>query len=161
MLWKYLNLYKSTLCYLLLIILLGNLFSITPRYYLAGELFSPLDGLVGAIYVFRNFSQRETGHWVLLFMAIAGILSYVLAEVADATTYAFIGGELTDLFIFTFMRGPLLYRVYWSALCSILIDSIVFLYAMGHLNWVALSVMTAVKVLTMFIVVIVWSRLKK
>ena len=156
MLWKYLNRYQATLFYLATIVVITKLFAITPYYTLAGEILSPFDALVGAIYVFRNFAQREIGHWVIVVMAIAAILSFILAEVADATTYAFLAGEIADLVIFSCISGPLLKRVLLSAVLSSPIDSFIFLFLIDRLNGSTFLVMTSAKMLGVFVVIILW-----
>ncbi len=156
MLWTYISSHKASLIYLTIIVILTNLFAVSPYYYVAGEGFSPFDGMVGALYVFRNLSQREVGHWVIVLMIIGGILCYSVADVTHATTFAFIGGELTDFFIFSYLTGRVIPRVFWAAVFSSPVDSVIFLSMNDHLNLTTFTVMTTAKIFGAFIVIAIW-----
>lgn len=158
--WNFCKRFKATLAYMLAIVILNKLFVVVPLFYVAGELMSPLDFVVGAIFVFRDFAQREIGHRVIFPMIIAGLFSYVLAapSVATASVSAFIVSELIDWGVFTYTRKPLAQRLFWSAALSSPIDSWLFLHILGHANWLSVSVMTATKLLGVLVVISVWRR---
>ena len=84
--------YKATLGYILFILLLNKLYGTLPLYSFFDELVSPLDITVGMIYIFRDFSQREIGRYVIIAMLLAGYLSFILADqtVAYASLCAFL-----------------------------------------------------------------------
>lgn len=148
--------YKATWSYVLLIVVLNKLYGTLPLYTFFDELVSPLDITVGMIYIFRDFSQREIGRYVIIAMLFAGYLSFVLADqtVAYASLCAFLIGEFIDWGIFTYTKKPLSQRLIWSAMLSAPVDSFAFLYLLGRVNWLAMGVMT----LTKFIgVIVVWA----
>lgn len=150
--------YKSTMIYILLIIIINSIFSYFPDVTVIGQSFNPADITVGCIYIFRDFSQREIKHYVLLAMLIGGGLSYLFSvpAVAVASLYAFFTGELIDWLIFTLTKKPLSQRLLLSALCSCPIDSIVFLYFINHLHWLEFTLITVAKFAGVFIVWWYW-----
>jgi uncharacterized PurR-regulated membrane protein YhhQ (DUF165 family) len=150
--------YKATISYILLILVLNKLYGTMPLYSFFEELVSPLDVAVGMIYIFRDFSQREIGRYVIFAMLLAGYLSFVLADqtVAYASLVAFLLGEFIDWGIFTYTRKPLSQRLLWSALISAPVDSFAFLYLLGRPNWLAMSVMTITKLLGVIVVWALW-----
>lgn len=84
---------------------------------------------IGLVFVFRDYAQRVLGHWVLLCMAIATGLSFVLADpyVAVASALAFAASELCDWLLFTITKKPFHQRVLFSSLASTPVDTVVFL----------------------------------
>lgn len=150
--------YKATLSYILVILVLNKLYGTLPLYAFFEELVSPLDIAVGMIYIFRDFSQREIGRYVIIAMLFAGYLSFALADqnVAYASLSAFLIGEFIDWAIFTYTKKPLSKRLIWSAMLSAPVDSFVFLYMLGRANWLAMSVMTLTKFLGVIVVWAVW-----
>lgn len=122
------------------------------------KFFSPFDAVVGAVYLFRNFSQREVGHWIVVLMIFAGILSHLVAEVPYASTFAFLGGELVDLLIYSYLKMPLVDRLFWAAALSTPIDSLIFLYMNDNLSWVSISFMTSTKLITIILILLVWEN---
>lgn len=155
---KILKPYKSTLTYIILIIVLNKLFVTAPLFILFNEWVSPLDISVGMVYIFRDFAQREIGRYVIFAMLFAGYLSYILANetVAFASLSAFLIGEFIDWGIFTYTRKPLSQRLVWSASVSAPVDSLVFLFMLGRLNWLSVSIMTGTKILGVLAVWAVW-----
>lgn len=150
--------YKSTLTYIILIIVLNKLFVTAPLFILFNEWVSPLDISVGMVYIFRDFAQREIGRYIIIAMLFAGYLSYILANetVAFASLSAFLIGEFIDWGIFTYTRKPLSKRLVWSASVSAPVDSLVFLYLLGRLNWLSIIIMTSTKILGVLAVWAVW-----
>jgi len=139
--------YPATCSYILFVILLNTMFSYLPEQHFLGQPLSFADFVVGFIYVFRDFAQRETKHWIIVAMLVACAISYLLAEkdAAIASLGAFTVGESIDWAIFTFTKKPLSERLLWSSLISAPADSIVNLYLLTQLNWAGLMVMTIVK----------------
>lgn len=150
--------YKSTLTYIILIIVLNKLFVMAPLFVLFNELISPIDFSVGMVYIFRDFAQREIGRYVIIAMLFAGYLSYVLANetVAFASLSAFLIGEFIDWGIFTYTNKPLSQRLVLSASLSAPVDSFVFLSLLGRVNWLSMIIMTSTKVLGVLAVWAVW-----
>src|SRR5688500_7746168 len=105
--------FKATFAYILLIIFINSLFSYSPTLLIFNQPFSPADITVGAIYIFRDFSQREIKHYVLLAMLVGGILSYLCAAkaIAFASIMAFFIAEIIDWLIFTLTKKPLSQRL--------------------------------------------------
>lgn len=148
--------YKATWSYILLVVVLNKLYTLMPLLSITGEEVSPFDFAVGMVYIFRDFAQREIGRRVIIAMLLAGLLSYIFADhkVAYASLCAFMVGEFIDWAIFTYTNKPLSQRILWSALVSTPIDSFVFLYVVGRINFMAMSIMTLTKILG---VVAVWA----
>ncbi len=155
---KFLRPYKATLSYILFILVINKLFVIAPLFFLFNEWVSPIDFSVGMVYIFRDFAQREIGRYVIIAMLFAGYLSYVLASetVAFASLSAFLIGEFIDWGIFTYTRKPLSQRLVWSASVSAPVDSFVFLTLLGRINWLAMIIMTATKILGVLAVWSIW-----
>lgn len=150
--------YKATMVYILLIIIINSLFGYLPVFTLFGQPCTPLDITVGCIYIFRDFSQREIKHYVLLAMLIGGLLSYVFSvpAIATASLCAFFVGELIDWVIFTWTKKPFSQRLLISSLCSCPADTLVFLYFIGRLHWVEFGLMTLAKFGGVFLVWWYW-----
>jgi uncharacterized PurR-regulated membrane protein YhhQ (DUF165 family) len=94
------------------------------------------------------------GHRVLIAMLIGAALSYVMAApyVAIASAAAFLVSELADWLVYTVTRRPLSQRILFSSLIGTPIDSVVFLYGIGHLTVSGVLAMTASKLVGAFIV---------
>jgi uncharacterized PurR-regulated membrane protein YhhQ (DUF165 family) len=128
--------FGCTSAYIILIILINNIFVYAPYIMVRGSLISSGDIVVGVVYILRDFVQREIQHYVILAMLVGCVCSYWLAqkEIAVASLAAFTIGEMIDWGIFTYTRKPLSQRLLWSAGISAPIDSVVFLYMTGMLN---------------------------
>ena len=150
--------YMCTFLYILLIILINNIFTYAPALMVMGAPFSCADTAVGTVYIMRDFAQRELGHKVIYAMLLGCVLSYFLADktVALASVVSFFVGELIDWSIFTYTKKPLSQRLLSSSLICAPIDSIVFLYMVGQLNWVGLIVLTLSKALGIYAVWFTW-----
>lgn len=150
--------YKSTLFYIVLIVILNTLFSYIPLINIFGAEISPIDPAVGIVYVLRDFAQREIKHKVIFAMLVGSVLSYLLADktVAMASVAAFMVAEMVDWGIYTFTKKPLSQRILWSAMISSPIDSVVFLYIVHQLNWLGCTVLSAAKILGVFVVWYMW-----
>lgn len=154
--------YLATISYIFFIVLINWLFTLAPFITVFGGSFSPIDIIVGSIYLVRDFAQREIKHYVMVAMLIAGVLSYLLADkaIAIASVSAFIVGESIDWAIYTFTKRPLSKRLLWSAMISSPFDSFVFLYVAGHINPVSLTMMVVGKLFGVFVLWLLWKKKK-
>ncbi len=150
-----LNRYRSTLIYIALIVAVNWGFTVVPLVKMpGGEMWPPMSLVVGFIFVVRDFAQREIGHRVLIAMLIGAALSYVMASpyVAIASAAAFLVSELADWLVYTVTKRPLSQRILFSSLIGTPIDSVVFLYGIGHLTVSGVAAMTASKLVGALIV---------
>lgn len=152
--------YKATIAYIITIVVVNVLYSYLPYVSWFNNAVSPADAIVGAIYIARDFAQREIKHKVMIAMFVGAVLSYLMAaeQVAFASVVAFSVGETIDWLIFTFTRKPLSERLLWSAIISTPIDSYVFLSLLANLNWVEFCAMTLAKILGVVLVWLTWKR---
>lgn len=152
--------YKATLSYIVFIVVLNYLYSYLPMISYYNQMFTPADMLVGAVYIFRDFAQREIKHKVILAMLVGAGLSYLMAtkDVATASVCAFLVGETIDWLIFTFTKKPLSQRLIWSSMISAPIDSYVFLLVLNRVMFLEFSLMTLSKFLGVIVVWLAWKR---
>lgn len=137
----------STL-YLLFILVINWGFAHVPVVVLPwGDAWPPLSIAVGAIFVLRDFSQREIGHRVIWLMLVGTGLSFLLADphVALASVLAFAVSEAVDWGAYTFAKIDFKRRVLVSSALSAPIDSAVFLFAIGVHSATAVAMMTLSK----------------
>ena len=89
--------------YVISIVAVNVAFDVLPLIETPLGLFPPASIVVGTIFVFRDFAQRQNGHWVLGGMAVGLLLSYWMASpyVALASAAAFAVSELSDWLIYT------------------------------------------------------------
>ena len=109
------------LAYVALIPFVNWSFTWAPNWTLWGDVsFNPVTVVTGLVLVFRDFAQRQVGHWVLGLMAIALGLSVWLAgpEIALASGAAFAISELVDWALFTFTRFRMSTRIMLSSLIA-------------------------------------------
>ncbi len=145
--------------YMLAIVLVNRLFIDVP--FIA----SPLGDLhianvvVGFIFVLRDYAQREVGHKVLIYTALAGVATYVMATpaIAIASITAFALSEMADWAVYTFTRRPLQQRILWSSLIAVPLDTVVFQHMAGYLTPAAFSTEVLSKTLGVFLV---WQLLR-
>lgn len=109
-----------------------------------GDAWPPLSLAVGAVFVLRDFAQREVGHKVLGLMLVGAALSFWLADphVALASLAAFALSELVDWGVYTFAKLDFKRRVLVSSCLSAPVDSAVFLWAIGVHSATAVVLMT-------------------
>ena len=141
--------------YIGLIVLVNWLFIVVPPISMGdSEVWPPVALVVGFIFIARDFAQRVIGHWVLLAMLIAAILSYFLADpfVAIASVVAFAVSELIDWVVYSYTKRPFAQRILLSSLLATPVDTIVFLTIMGWLSVPSVLVMTASKIVGALIV---------
>ena len=120
-----------TLVYVALIPFINWSFTWAPMWeVLPGWAFNPVTIVTGLVLVVRDFAQREVGHYVLIAMAIALILTAVAAgpELALASGGAFAIAELVDWALFTFTKYNLSTRVLLSSAIAAPLDTTIFLY---------------------------------
>jgi hypothetical protein len=105
--------------------------------------------LAGAVFVLRDFSQQEIGHWVLAATAAASVLSYFTAgfDIAAASTIAFVVSETVDWAIFTLTGRRLSQRILMSSAISVPIDTAVFYWARDIARPSGIALGIAVKML--------------
>lgn len=122
--------------YVASILVLNLAFSYVPMIDLGFGLFSPMAILAGAVFVLRDYAQREHGHWVLGGMAAGAALSYLLADpfVASASVAAFVIAEMADYLLYTITKKPFKDRVLISSLVSTPVDTAVFLLMIAGLT---------------------------
>lgn len=141
--------------YIGLIVLVNWLFTVVPPISMGdGEVWPPVALVVGFIFIARDFAQRVIGHWVLVAMLIAAILSYFLADpfVAIASVSAFAVSELIDWMVYSYTKRPFAQRILLSSLLATPVDTIVFLGIMGWLSAPSVLAMTAGKMVGALIV---------
>lgn len=148
--------------YVALIAALNYIYEITPLITLpGGDLWSPVDIIVGFVFVIRDFAQRRVGHFVLLGMLAGIVLSWCLVsrELAFASAAAFAIGELADWAIFTATGKPFSQRILLSSLLGAPLDSLVFLTLVGLASPLAMGVQIVSKLAgAVLVFYLVWHR---
>lgn len=151
---------KWTLIYIALIPLVNWAFSWTPLYDLPdGGQWSPFSIVVGLVLVFRDFAQREIGHFIFLPLVIGVAISFTMAppQIAAASAIAFLFSEAVDWAMFTFTKKPLSARVMISSIAGAPVDSIIYLTGAnmafpGLFSWWTLGTMIASKLIGAYVV---------
>jgi uncharacterized PurR-regulated membrane protein YhhQ (DUF165 family) len=143
--------------YVLSVVTVNIAFDVLPLIETPWGVFPPAALIVGAVFVLRDFAQREVGHMVLGGMAAGVLLSYWLASpyVAAASAAAFLVSELVDWGVYTITKRTFRDRVIYSSLFGTPVDSAVFLLGIGALSWFGVVAMTAAK---MVVAVAVWAH---
>jgi queuosine precursor transporter len=115
--------------------------------------------VVGFVFVFRDYAQRELGHKVLLATLVAGILTWYMVDpaLALASLAAFFISEMADWAIFSFTKRPLQSRILISSLVAVPLDTVTFQYLAQYLTPAAFSTEVLSKMIG---VLIVWQLLK-
>lgn len=142
------------LAYIGLVVLINIGFSYVPMVDLGFGLFSPMAILVGFVFVIRDFAQRGSGHYVLVAMGLAAVLSFVMADpfVALASVAAFAASELTDWGIYTATKKPFHQRVLMSSLISTPIDTAAFLLLISGFTTGTFTLMILSKMLAALLI---------
>lgn len=119
----------AVLLYVASVVLVNIGFSYVPLIPTDFGLLSPMAFVVGAVFVIRDFAQRQSGHYVLVAMVVATVASYLLADpfVAIASAMAFMTSEVADYLLYSFTKKPFHHRVLISSIVSTPIDTAVFL----------------------------------
>jgi uncharacterized PurR-regulated membrane protein YhhQ (DUF165 family) len=117
--------------------------------FLAGSPIPPAIFASGFVFVFRDFAQREIGHFVFLAIVSAAGATFLLAgqEVALASTSAFLIAELADWAIYSVTKRPMSQRVVLSSLVSVPLDTAVFYALLGILDPLSLALGVAIKLI--------------
>lgn len=134
--------------YILTIVAVNIGFSFIPPINLGFGMFAPMALLVGAVFIIRDFAQRDLGpHLVLLPMAIGIFLSYIMADpyVALASAAAFATSELLDWAVYTITKRPMRERILISNSIAIPVDSVIFLGLVGIFTFPTFLIMCASK----------------
>ena len=144
-----------TAFYIASIVAINYGFSVVPLLELpSGDFWPPMSLAVGLVFVFRDFAQREVGHWIIPAMLAGGVISYFMADpyVAVASVCAFLVSEALDWAVYSFMKQPFHNRILLSSAVSTPADSIVFLSMIGLFGWFAVLLMTASKMVGALVV---------
>lgn len=138
-----------TTAYIGAVVAINWLFVVVPMVPVLGTMFPPVMLVVGFVFVFRDFAQREIGHWVVIAMLVAGGISYFMSApvVALASVTAFLISEAIDWAVYTFTRKPLSQRILVSSAVAVPVDTIVFLQMVGFFDWTAVALVSATKML--------------
>ena len=143
--------FKYAVIYIATVVAINMAFAYIPPIVLFdGTIFTVGSVVAGLVFVARDYAQREVGHKVvLLLMAAAGLLSYLLADpfVAIASITAFAISELSDYIVYSKYKGDFNKRVVVSSLVSVPIDTAVFLAIISHLSALSFAVMCVSKLL--------------
>ncbi len=153
------NKYKYTAFYIAAVVLVNIGFVYVPLISLFGEMFPPMSVVVGAVFILRDYAQKEIGHKILGAMLVGAALSYFMADpyIAVASLFAFMISELVDWAVYTFTKKPLAQRILISSAISTPIDSVVFLQMIGSFALTGFVMMTVAKMLA---AVLIWWKLK-
>lgn len=138
-----------TTAYIGAVVAINWLFVVVPMVPVLGTMFPPVMLVVGFVFVFRDFAQREIGHWVVIAMLVAGGISYFMSApvVALASVTAFLISEAIDWAVYTFTRKPLSQRILLSSAVAVPVDTIVFLQMVGFFDWTVVALVSAAKML--------------
>lgn len=138
-----------TTAYIAAVVAINWLFVVVAMVPVLGTMFPPVMLIVGFVFVFRDFAQREIGHWVIIAMLVAGGISYFMSApvVALASVTAFLISEAIDWVVYTFTRKPLSQRILYSSLIAVPVDTVVFLQMVGFFDWTAVALVSAAKML--------------
>lgn len=138
-----------TTAYIGAVVAINWLFVVVPMVPVLGTMFPPVMLVVGFVFVFRDFAQREIGHWVVIAMLVAGGISYFMSApvVALASVTAFLISETIDWAVYTFTRKPLSQRILLSSAVAVPVDTILFLQMVGFFDWTAVVLVSAAKMI--------------
>lgn len=122
--------------YVASILLVNWLFDVLPIIETPLGAWPPASLVVGFVLILRDLAQREAGHYVLIAMLAAGLLTYVMVDpfIAFASVSAFLVSETADWIVYTLTKRPLRDRILASSAVSSPLDSAVFLGLMGFLS---------------------------
>ena len=153
------NKMKYALLYVAAIVAVNYGVSVIEPWFVFGAALPPMTFLVGAVFILRDYAQKDLGHYVWVPMAIGILLSYIMADpfIAIASALAFIVSEATDWAVYTKTKRPMKDRILLSSAISVPVDSLVFLVVAGFFGWTAFFVMVVSKMIAS---IIVWLSLK-
>jgi uncharacterized PurR-regulated membrane protein YhhQ (DUF165 family) len=115
--------------------------------------------VVGAVFVLRDYAQREIGHRILVATLVAGILTYFMVDpaIAVASLVAFVISETADWGVFSFWKKSVQSRILVSSLIAVPLDTVVFQHLAGYLTPAAFVMEVLSKAVGVYIV---WQLLK-
>jgi len=148
------------LAYVMAILALNLGFSYVPMIDLGFGMFSPMAILAGAVFVLRDYAQREYGHYVMVGMVAGAILTFALADpyVAMASVMAFGTSEVADYALYTFTKKPFKDRVLISSVVSTPIDTAVFLFMIEGLTTGTFVLMVLSKLIAALVIWLYYAR---
>ena len=122
--------------YVASIVLVNWLFEALPIVETPLGAWPPASLVVGFVLILRDLAQREVGHYVLIAMLAAGVITYVMVDpfIALASVAAFLVSETADWLVYTLTNRPLRDRILASSAISSPLDSLVFLGLIGFLS---------------------------
>jgi queuosine precursor transporter len=122
--------------YMAAIVLVNWLFDVLPIMETPLGAWPPASLIVGFVLILRDMAQREVGHYVLIAMLAAGVITYVMVDpfIAVASVSAFLVSETADWIVYTLTKRPLRDRILASSAVSSPLDSVVFLGLIGILS---------------------------
>jgi queuosine precursor transporter len=122
--------------YVAAIVLVNWLFAALPMVETPFGAWPPASLIVGFVLILRDMAQREVGHYVLIAMLAAGVITYVMVDpfIALASVSAFLVSETADWIVYTLTKRPLRDRILASSAVSSPLDSVVFLGLIGFLS---------------------------
>jgi nucleoside-diphosphate kinase len=122
--------------YVAAIVLVNWLFAALPMVETPLGAWPPASLIVGFVLILRDMAQREVGHYVLIAMLAAGVITYVMVDpfIAVASVSAFLVSETADWIVYTVTKRPLRDRILASSAVSSPLDSVVFLGLIGFLS---------------------------
>jgi len=122
--------------YVASIVLVNWLFDILPVIDTPIGAWPPASLIVGFVLILRDLAQREVGHYVLIAMLAAGVITWFMVDpfIALASVSAFLVSETADWIVYTVTRRPLRDRILASSAVSSPLDSVVFLGLIGFLS---------------------------
>lgn len=144
--------------YVLSVVVVNLLFSALPPVAVPPfGVWPPASLIVGFVFILRDYAQREVGSGIWVGMLTGTAISYYMnPAVGAASAAAFLVSELVDTLIYTCSGRSFRDRILLSSLLSTPIDSVVFLYGIGHLEAGTFVLMTLSKLAGAFYV---WRRL--
>mgnify|MGYP003676898736 FL=1 len=150
--------YKYSIAYIVSILLVNVGFTLVPPVPLLGEMWPPMSLAVGAIFVLRDFAQREISHRVIIAMLIGATLSYFMADpfVAIASLVAFLVSESADWAVYTYTKKPLKQRILLSSAIGTPLDSAIFLAMIGYFSIGGVILMVVSKMIAALLVMRFW-----
>jgi queuosine precursor transporter len=115
--------------------------------------------VVGFVFVLRDYAQREVGHTILAFTALAMIPVYLFAGpgLAVASLVAFALSETMDWSVYSFTKRPLQNRILLSSMLAVPVDTLAFQHLAGYLSAASFVTEIASKAIG---VAVVWYLLK-
>lgn len=146
--------------YITAVVLVNIGFSYVPLIPTALGLLSPMAVIVGLVFVFRDYAQRQSGHTVIAAMLIGVALSYLLADpfVATASAAAFAVSEFVDWLIYTVTGKPFGERVLISSAIATPVDTAVFLFGISDFTLGTFILMVLSKMVASFAIFMMYRK---